>query len=440
MSAFSDQQVEELAPDAASVKAGRGLAKTSKWPLLGANGSATWGECKGSGKNPYRVRVDLQNFASKCSCPSRKFPCKHALGLLFLQASSEKSFKDTDPPEWVAEWLDARQNRLEKKEQRKKEAKPVDEKAQKKRQEKREDKVLSGIDELDLWLQDLVRSGLGSLAARPYEYWEKMAARMVDAQASGLAARVRKISDTASRGIAASEDLTVQVGQLYLLLQAYRNQRHLDDDLRDEVRSLVGWNLTKDEVLGGSSVSDEWICWGRTVEEIDTKLRSQKLWLQRVRDGEWVMGLSFSYGGAPFDMNLLPGNIYNSKVYYYPGLSPKRILAEEASESRELNQGDIQFSSDFQQAMERFASGRAIDPFLQEVPVLLNEAVFSIQEESYYLSDGKGVYVPLHVREDYFWECMAKTGGHPTLVFGLWNGRVFNVLFVHEPVDEGKRK
>ena len=44
-----------LAPDEASAKAARGLIAPAKWPVLGANDAAVWGECQGSGATPYRV-------------------------------------------------------------------------------------------------------------------------------------------------------------------------------------------------------------------------------------------------------------------------------------------------------------------------------------------------------------------------------------------------
>jgi len=68
-------QITALAPDAASLKAGRGLATPRKWQDLGADGGALWGLALGSGAEPYQTRLDLTDFASKCSCPSRKFPC-----------------------------------------------------------------------------------------------------------------------------------------------------------------------------------------------------------------------------------------------------------------------------------------------------------------------------------------------------------------------------
>ncbi|MGB8191873.1 MAG: SWIM zinc finger family protein, partial [Chitinophagaceae bacterium] len=79
---LSEEQILALAPDESSKKSGKELSNASKWVSKGANETALWGECKGSGSKPYQTQVDLANIAFKCSCPSRKFPCKHGLGLL----------------------------------------------------------------------------------------------------------------------------------------------------------------------------------------------------------------------------------------------------------------------------------------------------------------------------------------------------------------------
>ena len=73
---LTEEQITQLAPDAASVKAGKGLANRTKWVLLEHSDRAIWGHCQGSGKTPYQTVVDTKNIAFKCSCPSRKFPCK----------------------------------------------------------------------------------------------------------------------------------------------------------------------------------------------------------------------------------------------------------------------------------------------------------------------------------------------------------------------------
>lgn len=80
-------QILAHAPDAASAKVNSQLTAPHHWSNLGPSQIALWGECQGSGKNPYRTQIDLNGPAFKCSCPSRKFPCKHGLGLYLLRAA-----------------------------------------------------------------------------------------------------------------------------------------------------------------------------------------------------------------------------------------------------------------------------------------------------------------------------------------------------------------
>ncbi|MCD0157069.1 SWIM zinc finger family protein, partial [Deinococcus sp. 6GRE01] len=86
-----------LAPDAASAQAARKLAAPGKWQNLNTPAGSLWGECQGSGRTPYLTGVDLSGPAQtspafKCTCPSRKFPCKHALALLLLRATHADTF------------------------------------------------------------------------------------------------------------------------------------------------------------------------------------------------------------------------------------------------------------------------------------------------------------------------------------------------------------
>ena len=90
--AWNTETVLALAPDPASAKAGRGLATPPKWSGLGTSEGLIWGECQGSGATPYQTKVDPAGPAFSCSCPSRKFPCKHAIGLMLVWASGPTLF------------------------------------------------------------------------------------------------------------------------------------------------------------------------------------------------------------------------------------------------------------------------------------------------------------------------------------------------------------
>ena len=115
---FTTEQILALAPDASSAKAGQGLANARHWVTLGNDENAVWGECQGSGSKPYQTQIDQREVACKCSCPSRKFPCKHGLGLLLLFAHQSSQFKANTSPQWVSDWLESRSKRAKQKAER----------------------------------------------------------------------------------------------------------------------------------------------------------------------------------------------------------------------------------------------------------------------------------------------------------------------------------
>ena len=91
--AWTTEKVRALAPDGRSARAGLALADGPKWSeqAQGHDGSVTflWAQCQGSAKTPYEIIIELEGPASRCSCPSRKTPCK--LGALLPHVFSNCS-------------------------------------------------------------------------------------------------------------------------------------------------------------------------------------------------------------------------------------------------------------------------------------------------------------------------------------------------------------
>ncbi len=50
----------------------------------------------------------MVDSGAKCTCPSRKFPCKHSLALMLMCAQNEADFTPAAIPDWVTEWLGRR--------------------------------------------------------------------------------------------------------------------------------------------------------------------------------------------------------------------------------------------------------------------------------------------------------------------------------------------
>src|SRR5918998_2291894 len=106
MPTWTSEQVASLAPDASSVAAARGVASPRLWSSTGLDERAVWGQVRG-----YSVAIDLTGAAVSCTCPSRKVPCKHGLGLLMLWASHPDVVAPAEAPPWVEEWLENRSKR-----------------------------------------------------------------------------------------------------------------------------------------------------------------------------------------------------------------------------------------------------------------------------------------------------------------------------------------
>ncbi|MDQ1502934.1 MAG: hypothetical protein QOD57_661, partial [Actinomycetota bacterium] len=99
-------EVLGLAPDASSAGAARRLSLSAVWSQAGSSGSLLWGKCQGSGREPYQVTIDLNEPEFRCTCPSRKHPCKHGLALLLLWAEGDGSVADdARPADFAAEWV-----------------------------------------------------------------------------------------------------------------------------------------------------------------------------------------------------------------------------------------------------------------------------------------------------------------------------------------------
>jgi hypothetical protein len=152
------EQVLGLAPDASSGKVAAKVAQPATWGGAGCDEQAVWGECQGSGSSLYRTGVDLSEPAFRCSCPSRKFPCKHALGLLLLW--SDGVVAAGARPGWVREWLAQRQDKAQQVQERRETGAGAVRAKDPKTAERRERRVEDGIDELDRWLCDQVAHGL----------------------------------------------------------------------------------------------------------------------------------------------------------------------------------------------------------------------------------------------------------------------------------------
>jgi len=448
---WTAETVLALAPDPASAKAGRDLAVRRKWTTLGVSRSpdgapVLWGACQGSGKDPYLTRADTSEPAFKCSCPSRKFPCKHSLGLFLLFVQSPAEFTTSAPPDWVAEWLESRSERAAKRAEREARAAEADgegtpadpaqaEKAAKQaaaRAAERERRVAAGIAELDLWLRDLIRQGLSTAATRPASSWETMAARLVDAQAPGAARLVRQMATIPASGDGWPERLLDRMARLHLLLEGYSRIDSLPPDLAADVRTGLGWTTAQETLLELEGVRDHWAIVGRRVTD-DDRLRVQRTWLWGKEARRGALLLHFAPPGAvrsetkPVDPTFVPGTAFDGTLVFFPSATPLRAIVKERATAVDWPVG-IGYAG-VSEAVAATATADARMPWLEGHPVFLRDATPTTLTPAR-VRDAAGRTMPLSTRFRDRWRLLAVSGGSPVPLFGEWDGEALMPLTV----------
>jgi hypothetical protein len=185
---IDEAYVDSAAPNADAAKNGRGLVLKNKLSKLHVSddGALIFGECQGSGKDPYRVSVDFarpEQPTHRCSCPSRQLPCKHCLGLMYAYAQ-KKSFTPAPVPEDLAAKREKLAARVEKKAVEADKPKQVNQAALAKKVKAQ----LTGIDTLERLTHDLVRLGIGNMNAKLASQMQKQADQLGDAYLPGARA------------------------------------------------------------------------------------------------------------------------------------------------------------------------------------------------------------------------------------------------------------
>jgi hypothetical protein len=429
---WTSDQIINLAPDAASAKNGRGLATLRKWSNLGIRDTLLWGECQGSGKNPYRTQIDTREPAFRCSCPSRKFPCKHGLGLFLLFAEQNTAFSEAELPPWVAEWAESRTQRAEKKAEKvAKTAETIaDPEAQAKRSAARLQKISAGVQELDLWLADRMRQGLAAVQQESYAFWEATAARMVDAQAPGLARQLRELAGVPHSGAGWHETLLEGLSQLYLTVEGFKRIDQLAPMVQADLRSQIGWSLSQEEVLAIEGCSDRWWVMGQRFSE-EERLKIRHTWLWGEETNQTALLLEFAHGKQPFTQSLLLGSVQQAELAFYPGAYPQRALIKSRQEATSSNQKPIGYST-IREAIATYSQALSACPWLLQFPMFLQSVQVGQIGDTWGIQDQEGAVSTLSARCDEVqrWQIVALSGGKLFDLFGEWDGQTIHPLSV----------
>lgn len=465
------ERIEGLAPDQASLAAALKLVKPATWPMLAANADASvlWGECQGSGSTPYRVVVSPDDTGYKCTCPSRKFPCKHVLALLWLKLDKPERFEIATTPQWVEEWSARRRPGTDRPPARPEPddgapkptpslaaaiiegepAKPADPKAaaraeaQRQRvKAEREEAVLAGLDDLDRWTLDQLTHGMAGFAARCQSAVRTLSTRLVDAKAGGLAGRLDRLAaDLFRMPENQRADIAIErLAAMTLIASAYRRQDRLPPLLREDVRRAAGWAARREELLADDSaprVATRWLAAANLAEVQPDKLRRQETWLVNAQpaEGQPRVAVLIDYvpvAGGASGFAIEPGEQLDGEVVFYPSAAPLRgLLASRkpATASAAWPKGHRGLGP----ALEEFAARLAGLPWLEAWPLLASEVAIQIAGKGLLVvADGDGNMLPLDRGQADAVLPLVGLDGLTVLV--LWDGRTARLLAADTPI------
>jgi hypothetical protein len=277
-----------------------------------------------------------------------------------------------------------------------------------------------------VWLEDLVRRGLAAAQQESGSFWGRAAARMVDAQAPGLARVILQIPGAMGSGKEWHRRATDRLGRLHLLLRAAERLDQLPPDLAADARVALGRNQSKEEALACEGIADRWCVVGQVTEEED-HLKVRRSWLIGRSSGRRALVLDFAAGTQPLDSSVIVGTEFDGEVAYYPSRLALRALVKARSGTAVSGSGHIPQAT-LESELHGFAVALAANPWLERWPMCLVGVTPVPSGDRWLLVDAEGHALPVHARFAGLWRLVAISGGRPLSIMGEWDGDALTPL------------
>lgn len=425
---WTTEQVAGLAPTNHLLKTSRSFMFTEKWLTLGQNGEAAWGIFQlNKEKPPIQTSLMPADLYFSCSCASRSFPCAHGLGLLQLMIDDPTQFTRSATPDWVMTWQQDVQNRINLQRQRDTAVPPPH------HIQKRLTTIQVGLAELELWLHDLIRNGLAAARHKPKDYWFRMADRLVDAQASGVAAELRSLAAIPSDDVQWAEIVLRRIGRLYLLIQGFQHFDTLPADMQADLQTAVGWLPRGAASESESSLYDRWHILGQEMKQSGGR-QVQHIWLWGEQNNRAAQISHTTHGQRYKDFSLLTGTVIEARLQFYASAAPVHAQIIERYNYYRPDKPVAGYAS-IEAATAAFNQALAANPWLKQFPMMLM-AVPVYDGTRWLVRDEAGTNLLLPTHYKHGWHLLAMWGARPLReaecrplpIFGLFDGRFLTPL------------
>ncbi len=420
---FTYQELLRLIGDPKPIRSGRSMARPDKWVEMFASGQALWGTCKGRYGGTYKAAIDFRGPHFHCNCPAKSTYCRHALGLILLFQRDPEAFRvEPETPRALQAWLDQRRITAPS---RKRDSDALANSAVRQRNRtERVETMIKGLEDLDNWLGDVIRQGIGSIEMQGLDSWESMASRMVDQKLGGLGRRIRSLQLLPGTESDWPVKLLEGLGELYLLSHSLQKMEVFSEPMQEELLSMAGLNVKKDWVLQQKAIKDAWLVLG-VIEGADDNLTVRRVWLQGRDSQRNALILDFAHRTMSFEQSFKLGQRFYGELCFYPSTYPLRALIKS---QETLPQGTIWPAlgyGNFTEFFHTYAKAMAAFPLLMDFPCFFASVRPVMDRGKCYFLDDEKKMLPVLSRDMAQWQLLALSAGEPLPVFGEWNGEMF---------------
>ncbi|HEV2634257.1 MAG TPA: hypothetical protein VGX23_03860 [Actinocrinis sp.] len=316
----------------------------------------------------------------------------------------------------------------------------------------RAERITAGLDDLELWLGDQIRTGLTTLKRAGYREIDEQARRLVDAQAPGVAGMVRDLAGVLAEEDWADRTLT-EFALLHLLVRGWRHRDGLPAPLAATVRRRIGLSSTAaDNARVGEHVADDWLVLGSRDSLLD-KLVERRTWLQGRSGGRIAMLLSFAPPGQSPGPDLQVGGRFSLELVFVPEAAPLRAMPARPDAIPPQLPPDLAFPNQpapapwfhgpnspgttLDDLAERYAATLAADPWTTGVPGVVGRAElgFDPAQDAWWVLDQAtssmvALTVPGEKADRFRYQLLAACSGRPVALFGEYRPSGFTPITV----------
>ncbi|WP_284646611.1 SWIM zinc finger family protein [Paenibacillus silviterrae] len=251
----TESYVDSLAQNSGAIKNGKDLVKKNKFPLLqhSEDGTLLFGECQGSGKEPYRCSVDFAAPGQpvfRCSCPSRQFPCKHNLGLMYAYAAGQPFAAVPIPPDILEKREKAEKREEKKKESADSDAPQTKRKTNKAALAKKIASQLEGIVMAEKLIEQMVQTGLGSVDKSMLQTMEEQTKQLGNYYIPGIQKAIRDVILPFRIHTDREQAYSEAIDRLAVLQSLLKRSKHYLQERLDTPDLPVDMNSSLEEWIG----------------------------------------------------------------------------------------------------------------------------------------------------------------------------------------------